>query len=262
MKLNGESPLSVCARVLLLFGIFLVVLTAPAARAATCSLATVKGNYAVADMGQGVEGVPVAVLFLETFDGNGNISGSGEESLNGTIYTGVTLTGTYNVSSTCWYTATVTDTLGNTTNFEGSVLQNGAEVLGLSVTPGGMLQRNAYRLSVAQCTQASYAGSHTEEAQSLLTPLGAAIATERWTVNKMGSGSVSWVSNFSGNVLAGTATTTVAVNSDCTFTTTSVLSTGGVVHHFGVLGIGQDDVKLLFMFTDSGWVGLGTGYNQ
>jgi hypothetical protein len=240
----------------------LLVALSPAAHASSsCTAATLKGNYAIQSLGQ-VSGGAVGTLFLIANDGNGNLTGSGTESLGGTIYTGVTLTGTYSVTSTCWFTATSTDSLGNTLSIEGTAFQNGAELIGLSTSAGTLLQVTAYRLAKSTCTLAGGAGTHMNQYQAALSPYGAGIVTQEATFGKTGSGSGSYVANFDGNSSNGTFTGTESINADCTYTATVTFSNGNVSHTFGIGGIKQNDVVSVSIGTDSGWVIVGTHYNS
>lgn len=82
-----------------------------------CSLATLKGTFADKDTGfitapPEVAG-PFAGVALETFDGDGALTGTGHLSLNGTPSQG-TFTGTYTVNPDCTGTYTVQNSLGLT----------------------------------------------------------------------------------------------------------------------------------------------------
>lgn len=263
MSRHKSSWLLTHQNFLLGLGSLLVVMSPSAAYAAAgpphCTLATVAGAYAVTSLGQQVGGY-TAALFLVTSDGKGNLSGSGTESLNGTIFSSVTATGTYTATYGCWFTATTTDSLGDTRNFAGTIGQNGYELVGLSTDAGTQVQFIAYRLHFTQCTSASLAGSFASQVNSPLTPRGPSSATQQWKVNTQGSGTGSWVSDFNGTISEGTATVAFSVNSDCTYTATVNNSDGTTGHFFGVGGVILNDVAWLSLATDSGWVGLATAY--
>ena len=114
---------------------------APAANASRgCSLATLKGTFADKDTGvitspPAVAG-PFAGVNLETFDGNGVLTGSGIGSLNGNIVT-VTYTGTYTVNADCTGTYTVkVSPLGLTTHAF-FVIDGGGNELQIVITDQG-----------------------------------------------------------------------------------------------------------------------------
>lgn len=225
-----------------------------------CTTATVTGSYAFSTLGQQA-GEYAASLFLITSDGKGNLSGAGTESLNGTISSNVTATGTYTLTSGCWLTATIKDSLGNVRDVAGTVLQLGGRIVGLSTDAGTDLQLIAYRQHSTQCTVASGGGYFTLEMQSPLTPSGPSTATQQWFVSTKGTGTGTWEATFGGTVVEGTATATFSMNSDCTYTSTVTNSNGTTGHFFGIEGKLMD-VASVSIETDSGWVSLGTGYSE
>jgi hypothetical protein len=81
---------------------------APAAKAQNrgCSNLTLKGTYADKDTGFITGAGQFAGVNIETFDGNGGLTGSGFSSVNGAISSG-TYSGTYTVNPDCTGTYTV-----------------------------------------------------------------------------------------------------------------------------------------------------------
>ena len=76
---------------------------APQAFSAQCPLgnATLHGSYTVFGTGTIVGVGPVTVVGVHTWDGQGNTVATYTASVNGTIFTDVTVTGTYTVNSDC-----------------------------------------------------------------------------------------------------------------------------------------------------------------
>src|SRR5215470_14168706 len=76
---------------------------APQAFSAQCPLgnATLHGSYTVFGTGTIVGVGPVTVVGVQTWDGQGNTVATYTASVNGNIFTGVTVTGTYSVNSDC-----------------------------------------------------------------------------------------------------------------------------------------------------------------
>ena len=224
-----------------------------------CSLPTISGSFGAAALGQ-QSGGSAATLFLLTADGNGNLAGSGTESLNGKIFSNVTVTGTYTANTGCLFTATMLDSLGKTSNFSGVIGQNGYDLIGLSTDAGTQMQFSAYRLNKTQCTVASLAQRYEAQVTSPLTPNGSSTANQEWSIRKNGSGTDTWVTNYNGTISQGTGTATFSVNSNCTYTETVTNSDGATSHFFGVGGIKLNDLAWVTLETDSGWVSLTTGY--
>ena len=230
----------------------------PSMYAKSCTLATVAGSYAVASIGSEAGSNGVA-LFLGT-NNAGSFSGAGAENIGGTPYPSVTASGTYSVGTDCTFTSTTTDSMGNTFNISGDIIENGNEIVGISTDSGTSLQFTAYRLKKTLCTEASAAGAYVHSARYLITPYGPEIVIEHETVTSKGAVSGSWVGNFSGTIVAGTSTGTVSVNSNCTGTTTVINSPGGTADWFVIHGIMQNGVASAAIRIDSGYVGLSTNY--
>jgi hypothetical protein len=120
----------------------LALVVAPAANAShtRCSLATLRGTFADKDTGFILSASTVASPFagvnLETFDGNGTLTGSGIGSLNGEIVP-VTYVGTYTVNRDCTGTYTVeVSPLGLTTHAF-FVIADGGNELQIVITDQG-----------------------------------------------------------------------------------------------------------------------------
>jgi hypothetical protein len=75
----------------------------PQALKAQCPFlnATLHGTYMVSGTGTIVGLGPIAAVGKTTYDGKGNLTDTYTGSVNGTIYRGVTLTGTYTVNPDC-----------------------------------------------------------------------------------------------------------------------------------------------------------------
>lgn len=103
---------------------------------ATCSLATVKGSYAIqltGWFGTGANRQPYASAGTFVADGNGHLSGTETVVLDGAAPIQQPVTATYTVNSaTCTGSATATD--GRTFNF--FILGNGKEITNISTTLG------------------------------------------------------------------------------------------------------------------------------
>jgi hypothetical protein len=76
---------------------------APQAFSAQCPLgnATLHGTYIVFGTGTIVGVGPVTAVGVETWDGQGNTVATYTASVNGNVYPGITVTGTYSVNPDC-----------------------------------------------------------------------------------------------------------------------------------------------------------------
>ena len=114
-----------------------------------CSLASLRGSYAVYGQGnvfvgsaQQAQEVDVG---LTNFDGHGNLSGFSTFSLNGKIIR-TRFVGSYLVNSDCSTTAVVKDDIGEVLHEEGIILDGGSEIRFIETDPGAVIARVARRL--------------------------------------------------------------------------------------------------------------------
>ena len=98
---------------------------------ATCTDAGVKGTYGFNATGSIVSVGPVAFIGEFKLDGAGKIAGSESGSINGTIFKGIPLAGTYMVNSDCNGTATVTPKGQAAVNFNLVVIDAGTKTLAI-----------------------------------------------------------------------------------------------------------------------------------
>lgn len=117
---------------------------APEAKAESkgCSNASLKGSFS--HRGSGSTTTPPALagpfagVGTDTFDGNGNISGSAIVSINGNIVP-VNETGTYKVNADCTGTFTVAFSTGGTTTVFFVITDGGNEIQGVCTDPGTII---------------------------------------------------------------------------------------------------------------------------
>jgi hypothetical protein len=90
---------------------------APLALGAECPLgnATLQGTYVVSGTGTVVGVGPLTAVGLHTWDGHGSTNATYTASVNGKIYTGVKVTGTYTVRRNC--TGSLAESDGSHYNF-------------------------------------------------------------------------------------------------------------------------------------------------
>jgi hypothetical protein len=111
----------------------LVLLTTTAHAKMGCSLATLKGNYAVTFSGFQVNATPQPFYGegLVTFDGAGNVAGTLNASLNGVPALSIPYAATYSVNPDCTGVANGTN---GSDSFTFVILDDGSEILGTDIS--------------------------------------------------------------------------------------------------------------------------------
>ena len=114
-----------------------------------CSNATLKGAFSHRATGFVTAPAPLAGPFAgvgaDTFDGNGNMTGTATVSINGNIVP-LTETGTYKVNPDCTGTYTVALAGGGTTTTSFVITDSGNEIQAICTDPGTVLTHIFRRL--------------------------------------------------------------------------------------------------------------------
>ena len=100
-----------------------------------CSNETLKGSYGLYADGTVIGVGPNAVIAIFTYDGQGNLTGTGTSKVNGNV-SHFTLTGTYAVDGDCNVSDTVLFPSGATAMHEYVIVDSGKEFYFLNTTPG------------------------------------------------------------------------------------------------------------------------------
>ena len=100
-----------------------------------CSNGTLKGSYGLYHDGTVIGVGPTAVIAIFTYDGEGNLTGTGTSKVNGNV-THFTLIGTYTVNENCNVSDAVVFPSGATATHEYVIVDNGKEFFFLNTTPG------------------------------------------------------------------------------------------------------------------------------
>ena len=118
---------------------------APAAKAHNkgCSNATLKGTFVHTASGFEAGG-PIVGVGTDTFDGNGNITGTATLNVNGTIMS-ANETGKYKVNPDCTGTYTVQFSGGGSTNVYFVIADSGNEIHGICTDQGTSVTTHTFR---------------------------------------------------------------------------------------------------------------------
>ena len=100
-----------------------------------CSNRTLNGSYGLYADGTVVGVGPTAVIATFTYDGFGNLTGTGTSKTNGNVVH-FTLTGTYTVDENCSVADTVLFPSGASATHEYVIVDNGKEFYFINSTPG------------------------------------------------------------------------------------------------------------------------------
>jgi hypothetical protein len=115
--------------------LFTSTLTANERRFGRCTTRTLKGSYGLYADGAVIGVGPTAVIAIFTYDGEGNLTGTGTSKTNGNVAQ-FTLTGTYTVDADCNASDIVLFPSGATAAHEYVIVDNGKEFYFLNTTPG------------------------------------------------------------------------------------------------------------------------------
>ncbi|MEH1842651.1 MAG: hypothetical protein V7L20_28940 [Nostoc sp.] len=100
----------------------------------SCNNATIKGSYGSKSTGT-VLGLPVAEVDLIKLDGRGKLQSTGASSIDGTIDTNATSSGTYSVKQDC----TVQVFFSNGSTYSGVIVDGGKEIFFIATVPGSVV---------------------------------------------------------------------------------------------------------------------------
>jgi hypothetical protein len=138
---------------------------APQAFSTQCPLgnATLHGSYTVFGTGTIVGVGPVTVVGVNTWDGQGNTTATYTASVNGNIYPGVSVTGSYSVNPDC--TGSVSESDGSHYNFV--ALPDGNGTTWIQTDAGTVISGTEIRLRNREEADASRSAARRREAQRL-----------------------------------------------------------------------------------------------
>lgn len=136
---------------------------------------TYHGTYLISGTGTivGVTTLPVAAVGEVTFDGQGKSVATYTVSVNGSVFRGVTVTGTYTVNPDC--TGTHEESDGS--HYDFVVSPDGNTASWIRTDAGTVLSGTEVRLKPTETEDAARVGSKNGDAQQVR--LGSAVATWR-----------------------------------------------------------------------------------
>ena len=223
---------------------------------AVCTNATLKGVYGFISVGLNGSGVPASNVTQVTADGNGNLTGITTKSINGTIVT-FTATGTYQVSTNCTGSATLTNQDGQTEH-DNFVLNNGNKGGFLIQTDSNHVESAiAAAQGTATCTNLGVKHTYSLEATGLHIGVGQIAAVGQLALN--GTGSLKGTITISANGAISSSlpvTGSYLINSNCTGTATFTPQGQSAINiSIVIVNAGKE---LMFVETDNNTIVTGT----
>jgi hypothetical protein len=212
---------------------------------ASCSNATLVGNYGFTLTGVDSSGSLSASVGQLTADGKGHFTGIFSNSTAGVISSNVALTGTYSVKTNCTGTTTITPSGGSATTFSLVVVSNGAQI---ELTETQSLS-SQYGYAVAQgkatCTNAGIKNTFGFRGGGFTAPQVPNAWAGQVKLDGLGGITGSESASFGGTIQSFSLTGTYSVSSNCTGTATFNGSTGNVAHTFFVIvNAGQSAMQI------------------
>lgn len=265
--------------VVLLFPPLIAVGTAKAS--SDCSLATLRGAYGVLEQGTIVgqfpglppPPFPFANTANGTYDGAGNFSGTFTASFGGAIVPG-TFTGTYTVKPDCTYSDEFTPLPGLVAHHQGTITGSGVfqQIAYIYKDAGLIISGTAKKAPPTGCSLASLKGVYGGLEQGEAVP-GAQLpglppgpwpfaASGLDTYDGAGNVSGTFTVSVGGTIVPGTFNGKYFVNPDCTYSDEFTPLPGVTVHHAGTIAGSGVFRKVLFIYSDSGTVIVGTHTRQ
>ena len=232
----------------------------PGALNAQCPLgnATLHGTYVVSGTGTVVGVGSATAVGVHTWDGHGNTVATYTVSVNGNIFPGVTVTGSYSVNPDC--TGSIAESDGSHYNFVAS--PNGNRVTWIQTNTGTVVSGTDIRLrnreeddAKAQCPlgNATLQGTYAVSGAGIVVGVGSLTAVGVHTWDGHGNTVATYTASVNGNIFPGvTVTGSYSVNPDCTG---SLTESDGSHYHFVV---SPDGTSATWIRTDAGTVVSGT----
>jgi hypothetical protein len=210
---------------------------------ATCTNATLVGNYGFTITGVNSSGSLTAAVGQLTADGKGKFTGIETVSVAGVISSNVALTGTYAVKTNCIGTATITS--GGTAHFSVVVVSNGGQFEATRTDKGTSDYGYALAQGNATCTNAGIKNTFGFRGGGYNSSLAPYAYAGQVKLNGLGGITGSESASFGGTIETFALTGTYSVSSNCTGTATFKGSTGNLAHtYFVIVNGGQSSMQI------------------
>lgn len=218
---------------------------------ASCSNATLVGNYGFTFTGVNSSGSLTAAVGQLTADGKGNFTGIETVSDAGVISSNVALTGRYSVNTNCSGTATITSN-GSSANLSLVVVSNGKQ-FEITRTDAGTSQYGyALAQGKATCTNAGIKNTFGFRGGGFTSALVPNAWAGQVKLNGLGGITGSESASFGGTIESFSLTGSYSVSSNCTGTATFNGGTGNQANTNFVIVNGG--LSIMQIQTDAGTI--------
>jgi len=236
--------------------------------ATACSLATLNGKYGFFAQGTQLESssgaplpspLPFVVSGVFTYDGEGNVSGTYNQSIGGGISTGLKADGTYQVNPDCTYSAQFGPSGGHFAHRVGTITGEGMQQeIHILYTDPPSVASGTLKKTPAPCSQATLNGTYALFGQGTIFPPGASPLADATagilTFDGAGSFSGEDTANINGTATPVTFTGTYAVTPDCEVSADIKVSNGRELTEQGSITADGESLEIHDIFTTPGWV--------
>jgi hypothetical protein len=212
---------------------------------ATCTNATLVGNYGFTITGVNSSGSLNAAVGQLTADGKGKLTGIFTVSSAGVISSNVSLTGTYAVKTNCTGTTTITPSGGTATSFSLVVVSSGGQFELTETKAGSSTYGYALAQGTATCTNAGIKNTFGFRGGGYNSSLAHYAFAGQVKLNGLGGITGSESASFGGTIETFSLTGSYSVSSNCTGTATFKGSTGNLSHtYFVIVNGGQSSMEI------------------
>lgn len=211
---------------------------------ASCTNATLVGNYGFTITGVNSSGSLTATVGQLTADGKGKFTGIFANSTAGVISPDVALTGTYAVRANCTGTTTITSG-GTAAHFSAVVVSNGGQFEITRTDKGASQYGYALAQGNATCTNAGIKNTFGFRGGGYTSSLAPYAFAGQVKLNGLGGITGSESASFGGTIETFSLTGSYSVSSNCTGTATFKGSTGNLAHtYFVIVNGGQSAMEI------------------
>jgi hypothetical protein len=221
---------------------------------AACSNATLNGAYGLISSGLIEGGENTVAVYRFTADGNGNVSGSGTSSGNGTIITGP-FSATYTVAGNCTGMMVVTNQFAQVSNYNFVFDTKNSQFEFIESDTGTNVSGDAVAIGAATC---GFSGKKEILALRIRGHVNSGSPLDvvgQMTLNGSGKLTAATTSSENGEVVTSNVKGTYTSNSDCTGT--AQIKGNGFTDNFATVTV-NGGKELLLVETDTGTIVAGT----